>query len=122
VTAGAAALRGEVALLPFREQATVRYVRVFNRSTVTVFADAHADARQPLFAWFAEVEKASWNGPEDVKSRYRSASFLVGNRVIFNIKGNAYRIVVAIKYEFSAVYIRFIGTHAEYDKIDAATI
>ena len=110
------------ALLPFREHATLWHVRVFNRSSVTAFAAAHADARQPLFAWFAEVEKASWSGPEDIKSRYPSASLLAGNRVIFNVKGNDYRVVVAIKYEFFAVYIRFIGTHAEYDKIDAATV
>ncbi len=63
-----------------------------------------------------------WNGPEDIKKRYPSASFLAGNRVVFNIKGNEYRIVVAIKFEFFAVYIRFVGTHAEYDKIDVAAI
>jgi len=90
--------------------------------TVAAFADAHASARQPLFAWFAEVGKARWSGPADIKVRYRSASFLAGDRVVFNIKGSEYRAVVAIKYEFFAVYIRFIGTHAEYDKIDAATI
>jgi mRNA interferase HigB len=109
-------------LFPFWERAILRYVRVFNRSTVRAFADAHADARQPLFAWFAEVEGTSWNGPDDIKTRYPLASFLAGNRVVFNIKGNKYRVVVAIKYEFFAVYIRFIGTHAEYDAIDAGTV
>jgi mRNA interferase HigB len=97
-------------------------VRVFNRSTLTAFADGHADARQAFFAWFADVQQANWRGPDDVKSVYPSASFLAGNRVVFNIKGNKYRLVVAVKYEFFAVYIRFIGTHAEYDKIDATTI
>jgi mRNA interferase HigB len=97
-------------------------VRVFNRSTVRAFAAAHADARQPLFAWFAEVEGAQWNGPDDIKARHASASFLAGNRVVFNIKGNKYRVVVAIKYEFFAVFIRFIGTHANYEAVDAATI
>jgi mRNA interferase HigB len=97
-------------------------VRVFNRSTVRAFADAHADARQPLFAWFAEVAGASWNSPDDIKTRFPSASFLAGNRVVFNIKGNKYRVIVAIKYEFFAAYIRFIGTHAEYDAIDAGAI
>jgi mRNA interferase HigB len=97
-------------------------VRVFNRSTVRAFAYAHADARQPIFAWFAEVERASWNGPDDVKTRYPSASFLASNRIVFNIKGNKYRVVVAIKYEFFAVYIRLVGTHAQYDAIEAATI
>ena len=97
-------------------------MRVFNRSTVTAFGDRHADARQPLFAWFAEVEGATWAGPEDIKDRYASASILGNDRVVFNIKGNKYRGVVAVKYEFFAVYIRFIGTHAEYDDIDATTI
>jgi mRNA interferase HigB len=110
------------ALFPFWEHGRIRYVRVFNRSTVKAFADSHADARQSLFAWFAEIEEASWNGPAEIKSRYPSASVLTSNRVVFNIKGNKYRVVVAIKYEFFAVYIRFIGTHAEYDEIDAATV
>jgi len=97
-------------------------VRVFNRSTVRAFADAHADAEQPLFAWFAEVRKASWKRPEDIKERFPSASIINRERVVFNIKGNHYRVIVAVKFQFHAVYIRFIGTHAEYDKIDAATI
>ncbi len=109
-------------LFPIWERAKVQHVRVFNRSTVRAFADEHADSRQPLFAWFAEVERANWIGPDDIKARYPSASFLAGNRIVFNIKGNTYRIVIAVKYEFFAVYIRFIGTHAEYDDIDAATI
>jgi mRNA interferase HigB len=109
-------------LFPFWERATMEYVRVFNRSTVKAFADAHADARESLFAWFAELQDASWTSPKDVKSAYPSASFLAGDRVVFNIKGNNYRIVVAVKYDFFAVYIRFIGTHAAYDKIDASTI
>ena len=97
-------------------------MRVFNRSTVKAFTDAHADTRQALFAWFAEVEKARWSGPADIKTRYPAASFVNDDRVVFNIKGNRCRVIVAIKYEFFAVYIRFIGTHAEYDAIDAATI
>jgi mRNA interferase HigB len=97
-------------------------VRVFNRSTVRAFADAHADAEQALFAWFAEVSKASWKSPEDIKERYPSASIINRERVVFNIKGNNYRVIVAVKFQFHAVYIRFIGTHAEYDKVDAATI
>ncbi|MEY4581796.1 MAG: hypothetical protein RL701_6499 [Pseudomonadota bacterium] len=109
-------------LLPFWEQATVGGVRVFNRSTVKAFAESHSDARQPLYAWFAELEKANWTGPEDIKQRYPSASIINKERVVFNIKGNTYRVVVAVKFEFHIVYIRFIGTHAGYDKIDAATI
>jgi mRNA interferase HigB len=97
-------------------------VRLFSRSTLRAFSDVHADARQALYAWFAEVKRATWKGPTDVKARYPSASFLAGNRIVFNIKGNQYRIVVQVKYEFLAVYIRFIGTHAEYNEIDATTI
>jgi mRNA interferase HigB len=100
----------------------MEHVRVFNRSTVKAFAEAHADARDALYAWFAELQDATWSSPKDVKSAYPSASLLAGNRIVFNIKGNNYRIVVAVKYEFFAVYIRFIGTHADYDKIDATTI
>ena len=114
--------RRGLGLFPFWERAILRHVRVFNRSTVRAFAEAHADARQPLFAWFAEVEGASWLGPDDVKARFPSASFLPHNRVVFNIKGNKYRVIVAIKYEFFAVYIRFIGTHAEYGEVDAGTV
>lgn len=98
------------------------HVRVFNRSTVEAFGAMHADAREPLRAWFREVEESNWVGPSDVRARYASASILPGDRVVFNIKGNRYRIVVAVKYPFHCVYIRFIGTHAEYDAIDAETI
>jgi mRNA interferase HigB len=97
-------------------------VRIFNRSIVRAFGAAHAEARSALSAWFAEVERASWTGPEDVKRRHASASFLAGDRIVFNVKGNKYWIVVAVRSEFHAVYIRFIGTHGEYDAIDAETV
>lgn len=97
-------------------------MRVYSRATINTFGEAHADAREPLRAWFAEAEQANWSGPNDIKIPYPSASFLANNRVVFNIKGNHYRLIVAIRYEFKAVYIRFIGTHAEYNAIDAATI
>src|SRR5271165_6006165 len=76
------------ALFPFWERANVWHVRVFNRSTVTAVAGEHADVRQALFAWFAEVERANWSGPDDIKTLYPSASFLAGNRVVLNIRGN----------------------------------
>lgn len=94
-------------------------MRVFSLSTLRTFWEAHADAQQALRAWFAEAERADWIGPQDIKDRYRSADFLPGDRVVFNIKGNNYRLVVAVKYLFKAVYIRFVGTHAQYDAIDA---
>ena len=80
------------------------------------FKQAHADSRGPLDAWRAEVEAANWVGPQDVKTRYPSASFLADNRVIFNIKGNTYRLVVKARYQNGIVLIEWIGTHAEYSK------
>lgn len=80
------------------------------------FKQAHADSRGPLDAWQAEVEVAEWSGPQDIKNRYPSASFLADNRVIFNIKGNTYRLVVKARYQNKVVLIEWVGTHAEYDK------
>lgn len=97
-------------------------MRVFSLSTLRTFWEAHADAEQALRAWFAEADRADWSGPQDIKARHRSADFLRGDRVVFNIKGNNYRLIVAIKYQFKAVYVRFVGTHAEYDEIDAEQV
>ncbi|MCL2876219.1 MAG: type II toxin-antitoxin system HigB family toxin [Betaproteobacteria bacterium] len=83
------------------------------------FWNTHPDAEQPLKAWIGEVKKASWVQPADIKVRYKNASILKSRRVVFNIKGNDYRLVVAVAYGFQAVYVKFIGTHAEYDGIDA---
>jgi mRNA interferase HigB len=82
------------------------------------FKETHADSRGPLNAWRSEVETTQWNGPQDVKDRYPSASFLADNRVIFNIKGNTYRLVVKVRYQNEIVLIEWVGTHAEYDKQD----
>lgn len=97
-------------------------MRVFSLSALRAFWGKHTDAEQPRRAWFAEAERADWAGPKDIKDRYRSADVLPGDRVVFNIKGNKYRLIVAIKYDFKAIYIRFIGTHAEYDAIDAEQV
>jgi len=94
-------------------------MRVIARKTLREFWARHAEAERPLHAWFREAEGAEWQGPADVKARYSSASFLGGNRVVFNIKGNRYRLVVRIDYAFHLVFIRFIGTHADYDRIEA---
>lgn len=80
------------------------------------FKQAHADSRGPLDAWQAEVEDAKWTGPQDIKNHYQGASFLSDNRVIFNIKGNTYRLVVKARYQNGIVLIEWVGTHAEYDK------
>lgn len=72
--------------------------------------------------WFEDAHHAHWKTPQDIKLRYASASFVAANRVVFNIKGNDYRLVVAVAYRFAALYIKFVGRHAEYDAIDAATV
>ena len=83
---------------------------------------AHAECEQQLKSWFQETSNAQWNNPQQIKLEYHSASFLADNRVVFNIKGNKYRLIVRINYDYGIVWIRFVGTHAEYDKIDAAKI
>ena len=79
-------------------------------------------AESALKAWFNDANRANWRSPHDIKNVYRNASILANNRVVFNIKGNDYRLIVHIRYDLGIVFIRFIGTHAEYDKIDATTI
>jgi mRNA interferase HigB len=86
------------------------------------FWQEHPDSEQHLKAWVDEVKQASWLQPSDIKYKYRHASVLKNKRVVFNIKGNHYRLIVAIAYRFGAVYIKFIGTHQDYDAIDAQTI
>ena len=97
-------------------------MRIISRRTLREFWERHPDAKPPLLAWFADAERADWRTPADVKRVYRNASVVANNRLIFNIKGNDYRLVVAVNYPFGVVYVRFLGTHAEYDRIDAATI
>ncbi len=97
-------------------------MRIIARSTLRNFWEVHSDAEQPLRAWYANAKRADWKTPTDVKAAYRNASFVANNRVVFNIKGNEYRLVGAIDYEYGAIYIRSVGTHREYDRIDAATI
>jgi mRNA interferase HigB len=91
-------------------------------STLRRFWLRHPDAEQSLKAWYDEVRHAVWIAPQDIKNHYASASFVGRNRVVFNIKGNDYRLIVAVAYRFQAIYIKFVGAHAEYDRIDAATV
>lgn len=86
------------------------------------FYTIHGDMKAPLDAWYKEAKQAKWLTPQDIKKHYPTASIIKNNRVVFNMKGNAYRLVCAIRYDVGIVYIRFIGTHAEYDKIDAKEI
>ncbi len=99
-------------------------MRVIAKRTLRQFWEQsrYADAEQPLKAWHAEARKASWTSPQDIKAQYRNASFLQGNRVVFNIAGNKYRLVVKANYPFGIVYVRFVGTHRQYDAIDAESI
>jgi mRNA interferase HigB len=99
-------------------------VRVIARSTLREFwgERGHRDSEKPLRAWFAEVRQAAWRTPADAKAAHRNASFVGGDRVVFNLGGNKYRVVVAVKYSAQIVFIRFVGTHAEYDEIDAREV
>ena len=97
-------------------------MRVISRTTLRVYWQAHPDVEEPLRAWFKEAEHAAWKSFSDIKQRYGSADVLPDNRVVFNIKGHHYRLVVKIHYSVGIVYIRFIGTHVEYDRIDAERI
>jgi mRNA interferase HigB len=80
------------------------------------------DSERPLRAWFREAKYADWKSPADIKRAYANASLLAGNRAVFNIAGNKYRLVVKVNYPYRVVYVRFVGAHGEYDRIDAETI
>lgn len=86
------------------------------------FWECHPDAEQPVKSWVDEAKKAVWKQPAEIKEQYRSASILKNRRVVFNIKGNDYRLVVSVAYQYQAVYVKFIGTHKEYDAVDAETV
>lgn len=96
-------------------------MRIIAKKTLNSFGDHHPDAREALRAWHADVRKACWKSPTDIKRVYANASIVGNNRAVFNIRGNQYRLVVAINWRAGIVFIRFIGTHAAYDRIDAAT-
>ena len=97
-------------------------VRIIAIKVLKEFWKKHSDAEQPLRAWYAEAKNADWKKPADITKLYRTASILANNRAVFNIKGNDYRLIVTINYAYRIVYIRFIGTHKEYDKINAEKI
>ena len=97
-------------------------MRIIARRTLREFWAQHGEAKGQLEAWYAEVKHATWKTPLEVKAQYPQASIVGGDRVVFDIRHNKYRLVVHVKYEFETVYIRFIGTHAEYDRIDVKEI
>ncbi len=97
-------------------------MRIIARRTLREFWEKQRTAEQPLKAWYREASQGVWKSSEDIKRRYGHASFLRGNRVVFNIGGNKFRLVAHVNYEFSVLFIRFVGTHAEYDQINAEDI
>ena len=97
-------------------------MRIIARSTLKLFCKKYPDTEQPLKAWYEIIKSASWSKPNDIKKIFRSADIVPHDRVVLNIKVNKYRLVVKIKYDFQVVYIRFIGKHSEYDKIDVTKV
>ena len=97
-------------------------MRVIAKKILRDFWINYPDAEQQLKSWYQEADNAVWKTPDHIKKVYPSASILPGNRVVFNVKGNHYRLIVKINYYYQVVWIRFIGTHAQYDKIDATNI
>jgi len=97
-------------------------MRVVAKKILREFWNTHADAEDQLKTWFKEASKANWGNPADIKEEYAKASILKGGRVVFNICGNKYRLEVDINYLRQWVFVRFIGTHSEYDNIDANII
>jgi mRNA interferase HigB len=93
-------------------------MRVISVNRLREFWEKHLDAEQPLRIWYADARRSSWRTTNDIKRNYSTASFLAGNRVVFNIRGNNYRLIIVVYYKGGIVYIRFVGTHEEYDRID----
>ncbi|MGH8809830.1 MAG: type II toxin-antitoxin system HigB family toxin [Noviherbaspirillum sp.] len=97
-------------------------MRIIAFGAIREFWKRHPQAEIPLRSWYAQASRADWRSPADVKAAYRSASFLARNRVVFNIKGNDFRLVAAVHYNRGMMFIRFVGTHREYDTIDATNV
>ena len=110
---------------PFRElllTLSKLLLRVIAKKILRDFWIKYPDCEQQLKSWYSESENAGWKNPNEIKKEYPFASILGDNRVVFNIKGNKYRLIIRINYYYQMVWIRFIGTHAQYDKIDANKI
>jgi len=97
-------------------------MRIIALRALREFWHEHPDAQVPLRAWYALASRARWRSPAEVKAAYGNASIVANNRIVFNVKGNDYRLVVAVHYNRGLMFIRFVGTHRDYDRIDAATI
>ncbi len=97
-------------------------MRIIAKEPLRCFWQTHPDSKGSLIAWLSEAKTAAWKNPAEVRNQYGSASILKNHRIVFNICGNKYRLVVSVNYSVAIVYIRFIGTHKQYDAIDAKTI
>lgn len=97
-------------------------MRIISAGTLRQFAEKHPDLKKTMNIWIDLVEKADWKSPAEIRRLFNTADFLADNRVIFDLGGNKYRMVCVVKYPYRIVYVRFIGTHKAYDRIDAATI
>ncbi len=97
-------------------------MRLFNFNTLRTYGEANADAAMPLKAWYDVARRAEWTTPQAIRDQYGNASFVANNRVVFNIGGNKYRLVVAMDYAANDGFVKFIGTHIEYDAIDVETV
>jgi len=96
--------------------------RIISRRPLREFWEKYPDAETPLKTWYQTANKAEWRKPNDVKADYPSASIIAGNRMVFNIRGGNYRLITKLNYEKQWIFIRFVGTHKEYDKVDASTV
>ena len=97
-------------------------MRVIAKKILRDFWELYPDCEQQLKSWFQEADKAEWKNPNELKVAYPNASILSDNRIVFNIKGNNYRLIAKVNYEYQMIWIRFIGAHSEYDKINANEI
>lgn len=97
-------------------------MRIVSRRALREFWEVHRDAEAPLRGWYDSVRKERWATPADMKAHHPTASIVGNGRVVFNIRGNAYRLIVKVDYQFLRVYVRFVGTHREYDRVDAREV
>lgn len=97
-------------------------MRIIATSTLINYYQRHPETEQPIKAWVAEVRKANWQTMHDIKVQYKNASILKNRRVVFNIKGNNHRLIASVAFQLGAVYIKFIGIHTEYDRINADNV
>ena len=97
-------------------------MRVIAKRTLREFWDKHSTAKQPLLSWYKAVQTVNWQNNAEIKERFSTASIINATRVVFNIGGNNYRLICIVKFDKQILFIRFIGTHKEYDKINAAEV